>query len=215
MTTIDQLRQSLRTATGADFVANFVSLCAESQKDLGILSFALILYDESTPEFRKVLADPYYWEALDVASADRLIVFALADRRQTTIPVGGFEYLFKAPRTDGSIGANYSALIARAFKRPLPLTYPAVLFFQVMNDEVHEYRIFELERKDIETSARALQDLLTAIAQVLRGIPKENFRNRQEVFQLVIDDLKRREFRAAIVKGAVALRDVLPFLKLP
>ena len=58
---LEIIRTTIANYTGKDFIDNFETICNEFQKRLDILTFGIIIYDESTPEFRKILRDNDYW----------------------------------------------------------------------------------------------------------------------------------------------------------
>ena len=179
-------RSTVRSYSGKEFMEKLPAICGDMQNVLRILTFGIIIYDESTPEVRKILRDRDYWEALDKTSGDRMVIFTLLDReeeeRNTTL-----EFMVAGRMTDRSPGKSYSALMKRMFDDESLLVYPSVLFFQVVDGAIYDYRLVPLQRKDIWDSFRAVQELFASLAKVLNGVAPEYYGNRKEIFNLIKD----------------------------
>ena len=59
-----------------------LQLCAQSQ-NAGVVVFGALIYDERTAEFRQLLRNEDYWDALDNISGPDFEVFAIRDEQQS------------------------------------------------------------------------------------------------------------------------------------
>jgi hypothetical protein len=212
MPDIGYFRSTIRKYSGREFVENLVDICGEMHSELNVLTFGIILYDESAPEFRKMLRDKDYWEALDKASGNRMVIFTLLDKEEHEA-ITTMEYLVAGRASSRDRGKSYSYLMKKLFADESLLVYPSVLFFQVVGDEIFGYRLVPLKRVDIWQSMRAVQDLFVSISGVLNNILPENFGNQKEIFNLVKQELLRQKYTLYILDGPKKLSEFIGILK--
>src|SRR6185295_1243703 len=227
MNNIDEFKATIKDFTAEQFVQNLPDICSEMHTDLGVISFGIIIYDETTPEFRKMLSDKDYWEALDKASGDRMVVFSLPDRiqRKKTKTKASKKPIIKT-RPELMVLANvdfgsfpqdlderYSYLIKQLFSCEAPLEYPSVLFFQVAGTKIYNYLIVSLNEDDLRKSFKAVQELFICISEVLNYVAKENYGNQKEIFNLVKDKLITRKYTLLALSGAKIVTSFAGLLK--
>src|SRR5271157_6144751 len=183
METIEAFKSRIREISGEDFADNLLTFCNDLEKDQ-ILTFGFIIYDETTPEFRKILRDKDYWEALDRASGDKMMVFALSDKRETKYETdNSIQFLTAFNQSRPSKTKSYSHILNEVFRNESLLVYPSILFFQVYQGEIYDVRFVPLKRGDVWNSMHEVQKLLESIAKVLTRITPENYGNRREIFE--------------------------------
>jgi len=211
---IAEKRQRIRELKGEEFISSLVSLCSDLQSHHDVLLFGFIVYDETTPEFRKTLRDSDYWEALDRSSGDRMMVFAMSDKTDSrTEGFQGMEMLTSFSASRPTKTKSYSHLMGEIFDDESRLVYPSVVFFQVFEGNIYNYRLVPLRRGKVEDSFLAVQELFSSINDVLERITPENFRNYREIYKLVKTELLRQEYTVYILNGPGKLADFIDRVK--
>lgn len=165
---IKEFQSHVRNLEGDEFITSVLSLCSYLQKEHKFLIFGFLVYDETTPEYRKLLKEKEYWEALDATSGDKMMIFALNDKVKKIRKVS-IEPSFSDSRVIGLMTGfsssmstktkSYSQLLKNVFNDEKTIAYPSVLFFQLFNDEIHNYYLVKLPRKDPWESTKLVQDL--------------------------------------------------------
>lgn len=214
MTEMEGIRSHIRSLNGADFVSSLTTICDNLQKQHNILTFGFIIYDETTPQYRKLLRDKDYWEALDRISGDKMMVFALSDKVDSRSEGDNMMHMLTSfTPSRSSKTKSYSHLLSDVFDNEALLAYPSVLFFQVFEGNIYNYRLVPLRRGTVEESFAAVQKLFESIAKVLAQIAPENYQNCREIFELVKDDLLNQKYTMYILKGPKVLADFIGVVK--
>lgn len=214
MAAIDEIRSYIRCLNGEKFVSSLTTICDNLQKQHNILTFGFIIYDETTPQYRKLLRDKDYWEAFDRLSGDKMMVFALSDKVDSRSEGDNMMHMMTSfTPSRSSKTKSYSHLLNEVFGNEALLVYPSVLFFQVFEGNIYNYRLVPLSRGTIEESFAAVQKLFEAIAKVLDQITPENYQNYREIFELVKDDLLTQKYTMYILNGPKALTDFIGVVK--
>jgi hypothetical protein len=212
MANFDVYKKRIANYSGEDFVNRFNELCKGLYTELGVLTFAFILYDESTPELRKALRDPDYLDALDAASGDHMLVFTLQDKRE----VESTQYVEMLTAFSGMSNRpskSYSKVVNTLFGDETRLVFPSVLFFQVIDDKIYDYRIVPLRRGSIEESVGAIQELFEAMSNVLKRVEPRFYGNQREIFDLIRDELLNRKLNMYVMRGPATLLDLASKIK--
>lgn len=214
MAELENIRSHIRALNGDDFVSSLTTVCNNLQRDHNILTFGFIIYDETTPQYRKLLRDKDYWEALDRISGDKMMVFSLSDKVDSRSEGDNMMHMMTSfTPSRSSKTKSYSHLLNKVFDDEALLVYPSVLFFQVFEGNIYNYRLVPLRRGTIEESFAAVQNLFESIAKVLDQIAPENYRNCREIFELVKDDLLNQKYTMFILKGPKVLADFIGIVK--
>lgn len=214
MSDIEDFRSTVRQFDGRQFIENLPRLCEVMHNDLGILTFGIIVYDQSTPEVRKLLRDTDYWDALEKASGDKMVIFCLPDRIERKVSVNTtLRYLVPGQPISGDVGQSYSHLMKSLFNDETLLVYPSVIFFQVTCDEISDYRLVPLEKNDVYQSFQAVNELFECISEVLANVTPQNYGNRKEIFNLIKDKLLTRKYTLYILQGSKRLTELIDVLK--
>lgn len=214
MAELENIRSHIRSLNGDDFVASVATICNNLQRNHNILTFGFIIYDETTPQYRKLLRDKDYWEALDRISGDKMMVFALSDKVDSRSEGDNIIHMMTSfTPSRSSKTKSYSHLLSEVFDNEALLVYPSVLFFQVFEGNIYNYRLVPLRRGTVEDSFDAAQKLFESIAKVLDQIAPENYQNYREIFELVKDDLLNQKYTMYILKGPKVLADFIGVVK--
>lgn len=214
MAELDEIRANIRSLHGEDFISFLTTICCNLQKQHNILTFGFIIYDETTPQYRKVLRDKDYWEALDKISGDKMMIFALSDKVNSRSEGDNMMHMMTSFTPSRSTRTkSYSHLLNEVFDNEALLVYPSVLFFQVFEGNIYNYRLVPLRRGTVEESFAAVQKLFESIAKVLEQIAPENYQNYREIFELVKDDLLTQKYTMFILNGPKALADFIGVVK--
>jgi len=212
VTSIDKIRTTVGEYTGEEFVSNLSNICQDITNNLDILTFGMIVYDETTPEYRKLLRDKDYWEALDKSSGDKMIIFSLIDGVDREVS-HTIEFMVAGRSSNQDKGKSYSKLMKAVFDDESLLVYPSVLFFQVADGEVYDYRLVPLRRKSPFESTQAIQELFESISAILNNILPEYYGNRREIFNLVKEELLNQKYTMYILQGPRKLSDFIGIVK--
>ena len=214
MLTFDVYRTRIENYDGEEFLNHFDTICNDLYTKLGVLTFAFILYDEGTPELRKLLRDSDYWDALDAASGDHMVVFTLSDERKSETEVTELlEAMTVFRGTSQRPSKSYSKVMKTLFDSESLLVFPSVLFFHVIDSNIRDYRLVPLRRQTIHESVKAIQDLFQAMTAVLDAVEPQFYGNQREIFQLVKSELQNRDFTMYILKGPGKLLDFVGKIK--
>ena len=208
----EDIQTTISGYSGEDFINQFEEICGNLSQKYSILSFAIIIYDETNPEFRKIFRDKDYWDALVKSSAERLLVFTLKDSIETEYETQ-MHLMTSFNAASPSKSKSYSKLLNKAFGDKARLAYPSVLFFQIENGSVSNYRLIPLSRKSVWDSCVSLQDLFKSISDVLDKILPENFCNKDEIFELIKSELLRQKYTMYILRGPRIISDLIGIIK--
>ena len=213
MDKLNVLRSKIQATSGDGFIENILTFCNELEKEQ-ILTFGFIVYDETTPEFRKILRDKDYWEALDRASGENMLVFALSDQKETEYEVDTRMHLMTSfSPSQPTKTKSYSHLLHKVFDKDSTLVYPSVLFFQVYQGSIYDIRLVPLKRGDTWNSMHQVQNLFESIATVLSNIAPENYGNRREIFEQVKNELLNQKYTMYILNGPKKISDFIGIVK--
>lgn len=212
---IDWFKTSIENTDPEQFLDHFEELCTRLQKERGFLAFAMIIYDETIPEMKKALRDKDFWKALDKTSGNRLIVFTLRDQEEQETKINTTLELMTAMPMNRreDFGKRYSKILKTLFQDESLLAYPSVLFFQVVDSTISEYRLVPLSRGTHWEIFQRLQTLLGSIAEILSKVTIENFKNKREIFCLIVDELKRQKLTIYITQGPKKVADFVSILR--
>lgn len=171
------------------FKEEMIQICNQHRIEKRALAFAFILYDFENPQLWKVLNDNVYWLSLNEISGEYITVFSLnykehkkpVQRKRQSHGFGGFEFLTNIPTNlNPSKGTN--ELISKYFGDEIQVKYPAVLFFQVDNENIIDSLLIELKEERIEPAFLELKDYLESSVEALKQISPENRGNIKEIF---------------------------------
>lgn len=183
-----------------------------TSNELNILTFGIIIYDETTPEYRKLLRDKDYWEAIDKSSGDKMVIFSLSDKTEYKVS-HRIEFLVAGRPSSPDKGKSYSNLMKKLFDDESLLVYPSVLFFQIFEGKIYDYRLVPLRRKNEFESVKAVQELFESISSVLNNVLPEYYGNRREICNLVKEELLRQKYTMYILHGPKRLSDFIGIIK--
>jgi hypothetical protein len=212
---LDWFKTPIENTTPGQFLNQFEDLYVRLQRDRGFLAFAMIIYDETIPEMKKALRDKDFWMALDKTSGYRLIVFTLRDKEEHEYKPDNTSRLMTAMPMNSheDYGKRYSKILKTLFQDEALLAYPSVLFFQVVDGTISKYSLVPLSRGTQWEVFQRLQNLLGSIAEVLCRVTPENYKNKREIFNLIVDELKRQKLTLFITQGPKRVADFVSILR--
>jgi hypothetical protein len=188
------------------FTEKFLSICNSHHKEQNALAFAFILYDFLSPQINKVLNDPDYWEALNSLSGKYLTVFSFHQPSH-----------IRQNRRYEKTFLDVNAFIEKAFGSTQEAGKPSLLFFQVNNGEVVGSCAVKIESEKIEDAFLEIKGILTDAVSSIKNVQPEYFKNRNEIFNLMVNQMSQRK-TIKVIKDIVgnikAAKDVVGLLHL-
>lgn len=173
------------------FLNNFQNICKYHQSQGRASAFAFIIYDFHNPHLTKVLMDTDYWNTLDKTSGHFLTVFSLFEEatkhkfNDTLLPKR-VRMKFEAVKVDTTkdLGLSYREIIELFFGGS-DFPSPAILFFQVDNEQISDYFFVELKENKIEDGFNELKELIDKSVEAIKDIAPANKQNYREIIQML------------------------------
>lgn len=207
-----------RGSSYEQFEKEFLDICNEHRNDNRALVFAFLLYDFENYQIAKILDDPHYWISLNTISGDFLTVFSLhykaEDMKKKMIEMlqrkmGQLSNKeFNMIPANGNPSLETNKLIKKYFGDDINIKYPSVLFFQVQNSNVSDYRLIQLDQREIEASFLELKKYIEVAAKALQDVNRENKDNVNEIFSLVDQSVAGIRLGIQIKKGIKTVTSV-------
>ena len=207
-----------RGSSYEQFEKEFLHICNEHRNDNRALVFAFLLYDFENYQIAKILDDPHYWISLNTISGDFLTVFSLhykaEDMKKKMIEMlqrkmGQLSNKeFNMIPANGNPSLETNKLIKKYFGDDINIKYPSVLFFQVQNSNVSDYRLIQLDQREIEASFLELKKYIEVAAKALQDVNRENKDNVNEIFSLVDQSVAGIRLGIQIKKGIKTVTSV-------
>lgn len=193
---------------------NLIKLCQKQP----VTIFGALIYDESSVEFRKLLIDPHYWDALSVASGENIEIFAVRDEEEY------HEDHVMELMTAASMGRSrsrgyyYSRLLKEYFgEDKTRMAYPSLLLFMVSGEKIVRTRLIPFRRDTIENIFQRLQDLFSRIARVLDDWKSAGGVSIDALWELLKKDLLTAKYRLYIQHAPPEIKqgidNLLKFMK--
>lgn len=207
-----------RGSSYEQFEKEFLNICNEHRNDNRALVFAFLLYDFENYQIAKILDDPHYWISLNTISGDFLTVFSLhykaEDMKKKIMEMMQRKMgqpsnkEFNMIPTNGNPSLETNKLIKKYFGNDINVKYPSVLFFQVQNFNVSDYRLIQLDQREIEASFLELKKYIEVAAKALQDVNRENKDNVNEIFSLVDQSVAGIRLGIQIKKGIKTVTSV-------
>jgi hypothetical protein len=185
----------------------FLELCQKQPVAL----FGTLVYDESTVEFRKLLTDSQYWDALSASSGQDFEIFAVRDAESYQVDS---EPLRVKLMTYSSIGRSidrgyyYSRLLKVYFgEEKTRLAYPSLLLFIVAGRKIVRACLIPFQRDSIETIFRRLQDFVTRVATVLTDWRSTDGGSVDTLWDALRENLVNADYTLYIQSGPADLKE--------
>lgn len=207
-----------RGSSYEQFEKEFLNICNQHRNDKNALVFAFLLYDFENYQIAKILDDPHYWISLNAISGNYLTVFSLhykaEDIKQKIMEMmqnrmnRSAEKGFGMIPTDVNPSLETNRLIKKYFGDEIIVKYPSVLFFQVQNSNVSDYRLIQLDQREIEAAFLELKKYIEVAAKALHEVNRENKHNVKEIFSLVDQSVAGIRQGIQIKKGIKTITSV-------
>ncbi len=193
------------------FEEDFLKICNAHREEDRALMFAFILYDFKNPQISKILNDPDYWLSLHSISGDYLTVFSLhynpedtkkriQEMMRTKMRGETSKGMFQIEALENP-SKDTNKLIRKYFGENIKIEYPSVLFFQVDNEKVIDYRFIKLDENRLEDSFSELKNYIKVAVESLNAVMRENKNNYPELFNLVDKSIVGKRQKIQIQKG--------------
>jgi len=198
-------------------------ICTDHRSSERALAFAFILYDFTNENISKILIDEAYWQSLNKLSGNLLTIFYI-NTNKSTIKAQTIEHSKKYNKpTENSLNTYcwmagitcendpeiFNGMIKELFAIDKDIELPAILFFQVENENITDFFVTELQKDKIEETFLEVKGLIKCAVDSLKRITSECHGNTTEIFEVLKTALQNRKQR--ILMGRVASR--LPFGK--
>ena len=185
---------------------NLIKLCQEQPVTL----FGALVYDESSVEFRKLLIDPHYWDALSLASGENFEIFAVQDEEEyhedyvmemmTSVSMGRSK----------SRGYYYSRLLKEYFgAEKTRLAYPSLLLFVISGKKIVRTRLIPFRRDTVENIFQRLQDLFSRVATVLNNWKSTDGVSVDALWKLLKEELLRAKYNLYIQHAPTDIKQAI------
>jgi hypothetical protein len=181
----------------------FLELCQKQP----IVLFGTLIYNESTVEFRKLLTDSHYWDALSEASGHDFEIFAVRDEEKYQSDMVMDRMTAATMGRSRNRGYYYSRLLKEYFgEDKTQLAYPSLLLFLVSGKKIVRTRLIPFRRDSIENIFRRLQDLATRIATVLTNWRSTDGKSIEALWEALKRDLLEAEYTLFIQNAPADLK---------
>jgi hypothetical protein len=221
---------------GVDSFSNYlIQTCRQHKSKRQALAFAFIVYDFDNHTIIDILEKKNYWSTLDKISSKVLSVFYINSRdsyykkRQEEI------YQDELLQEDDSSDEKYISLLVPIKIEPTPtdnaisfiksefeldenIKTPFVLFFQIDNDnKISDSFIVGLKQDKLEDAFLELRDIIKNAVESLDKVLPENYKNHQEIFNLIKEGVNSGQFYDFVskkVKPMLSIERIYLLLKL-
>ncbi|MBD3376700.1 hypothetical protein GF406_16815 [candidate division KSB1 bacterium] len=181
--------------------------------DMEALVFAFIVYDKKAPFIRNILENKNYLDALHYDSGERLAVYYLEDDQEQADSDDHLIYLVERPDNE-TLQSSYSRILNLITRKPISTPWPFLVIYQVVNEDISDFMIVQIDEKSDAETFNQLDHYLKLVAYAIKNVSKENFCNREEIFELVKKEFKNEKAWISIKKGIKFTKDLIPFISL-
>jgi hypothetical protein len=188
-----------------------LEICKKHKEQQRALAFAFIVYDFDNYTIQQALKNKDYWSTLDKISGRHLSVFYINSqdsyykRRQEEI------YDEEVRKRNQNIRNGYISFLVPITPNPTPLDNaigfikkefrlnenlepPFVLFFQTDGEDILDYFIVTLKQERLEDAFLELRAHIKNSVKALEKVLPENYKNHQEIFNLIRGGIKDGKF---------------------
>jgi len=146
--------------------------------------FGVILYSDSNPHIKKVLADKDYWKALDEISGPKWAIFSIRPQEGKstcpTFPVGTLGMMIPIWREP-----QENIRILEEFELDSTQNIPILLIFTQGKDEEILKFTFKINEESIEKAYNSLKQAIENITECVEKILPEYRKDSEAVFHAV------------------------------
>jgi hypothetical protein len=187
----------------SEFRESLIEICRQHQEEGRALVFVFLLFDRQHPRVRRVLADDYFYEALDAISGCRLTVFFIHSPTNDVAK----KRTQRDPVLDDA-GHEAIETIQDALQLRWDTSKPAMFFFQVQGANISHGCLVLFEDENPDETFSAMRDLLRLAGESLANVEPEYKSNFSELFYLVEDALKNRDFKRRFVANYKVVKEI-------
>lgn len=205
------------------FKDNLIEICNDHRNNEKALMFALIIYDFENPQLPIILQNEDYWRSLNQISGKYISVFSLNYKKPKKI---------KKSRSYSDTGSKYTSFLTSIPTDLFPsegtellinkyfvdksdkIEYPAILFFQVDNNEVTESFIVELKEEETEKAYLELKEILKVVSQALEKVLPECRNNFDEIYTITKNNIESLKMKTKIKKLSLKLKTIFEIISI-
>jgi hypothetical protein len=204
------------TSTGKSLNSNsfmdYILKVCDNHKNKGrAIAFAFIVYDFNDDTITKILNDENYWTSLDNISGHYLTVFYIHSKYINFINLKSLKFnpkesdfgvFHSLTRVDtGSTPlSEINETIKKYFQIDDNINEPFVLFFQTDGHEIIDYFLVSLKQEKAENAFLELKEHIRNAVEGIKYVTADNFKNDQEIFDLLKMEVKSGQFYTVINK---------------
>ncbi|WP_460679017.1 hypothetical protein [Mucilaginibacter koreensis] len=158
--------------------------------------------------------------ALNEVSGTYLTVFSIHSKEKrrvragTSFSSGDYMQMMTGISSYKNPSVSTSNLIGRYFGDTVSVSYPALLFFQVNEEQITDALLISLKATLIEDSFLELKKYISAASEALKMIEEENKSNYKEIFDQLELSVNKIKQIASIRKWFNEGKSLLGLLKL-
>ena len=174
------------------FLKDIVQTSIEHKKQKRALAFAFLVYNFESPHVAKILEDKYYWNSLHRIAGHYLSIYYihsdfdyLNDKKVyfSRGDVGKAYNHFYGYKTQGGPSDIALPVLKQFFNIDERIKLPALIFFQIDDQNISDTIFIELKEQQIEASFLELKEILIKSVNKLKLIKEENYQNSNAIFR--------------------------------
>ena len=108
-----------------------------------------------------------------------------------------------------------SSLLEKYFNLRKTIRLPAILFFQVSNNEIIGTHLVQLTKEKVEDAFLEIKEIISAAAEAVSEVKEENYGNDYEIFNLIERRLNDRGIvllAKNAIRKVISVNEMLPLL---
>lgn len=208
------------TNNNPDYLRDYImKICQIHKSENRALAFAFIVADLHNPHVNKILHDHNYINALHEISGKTLTVFFLMDDyvNRTIIDSSNSNRILLELGVQPLNGPKslMPKELAKILIEEEILETPCILFFQVEDYNVTDFFITKLRENRIEDGFLEIKDIIEKAVKCLAQVKPENYKNSEELFNLIKLEIESSEFwknAKKVYQSVIKIKEfILPF----
>lgn len=179
---------------------NLIQICNQHKTDKRALAFAFILYDFTNEAIREVFQSEEKWMALHELSGKYLTVFSIHSKPRQRVRVKSsgppmIKYLTSISSYQ-SPAESEKLLLDAYFNKEVK--FPALLFFQVDEENVIDSVIIELNEKGAENIYYEMKEYIASAVAALKKIDPSITNNQKEIFRELFGNVNQTQLKRGL-----------------
>lgn len=217
-----------------DFKNYLLGICRQHKNAGRALAFAFIVYDFDDNTIPQIIENEKYWTSLDKISGHYLSVFyvntqnSYYKRRQREIyqeelakkrrasEKGYFQEMLPIFMKNTPLEKSIEFL-KKEFQLEDKIKNPFVLFFQTDGEDILDCFVIMLKEEKLEDAFLELKTQIKNAVDSLAKVTTDNFKNHQEIFNLIKAGVKGGNFTNFVktkIIAKIGIGSIISFIKL-